>query len=191
MSPKNAKVLSWLLTVAAIGAAIVHAFVPAVVIDGTTALLLAVAAIPWLGSLFRSIELPGVVKVEYHDLKQAEDKARKTGLISDSLPSSSTPLYVEISTQDPNLALAGLRIEIEREIVALAKRHGIATERRSILKLAKELTDAHVFGAGAYLALADTVHLLNNAVHGAKVEQDAAEWALTTGQEILDSLRSK
>ena len=71
MQHSSRKILSWLLTLSAVGAAIIHAFVPSIIIDGTTALLLAVAAIPWLGSLFRSIELPGGVKVEYQELKEA------------------------------------------------------------------------------------------------------------------------
>ena len=191
MQHSSRKILSWLLTLSAVGAAIIHAFVPSIIIDGTTALLLAVAAIPWLGSLFRSIELPGGVKVEYQELKEAENKARKSGLLTENSPPAPSPFYVKISSEDPNLALAGLRIEIERELISLAKRHNIATERKSIMSLAKDLTDSNVFGVGAYLALADTVHLLNNAVHGAKVEQSAVNWALTTGQEILASLRSK
>jgi hypothetical protein len=191
MQKSSRKIMSWLLTLSAVGAAVIHALIPSIVIDETTALLLAVAAIPWFGSLFRSIELPGGVKVEYHDLKEAENKARESGLLTEKSSPPSDPFYVTISSEDPNLALAGLRIEIERELISLAKRHNISTERRSIMNLARDLTDAHVFGSGAYLALADTVHLLNNAVHGAKVEQSAVNWALTTGQDILASIRSK
>jgi hypothetical protein len=181
----------WAISITAIVAALVHAFVPSIVIDAVTALLLGVAAIPWLGLLFKSVELPGGLKVEYHELQEATEKARTSGLLEPVPISEPKPLYIEIATQDANLALAGLRIELEKELVSLAARYDIQRERKSLGRLAQELTNKHVFGAGAYLAFMDLIHLLNNAVHGAEVDPAAVDWALTSGQEILASLRAK
>ncbi|MFB6961446.1 hypothetical protein ACFCYB_31695 [Streptomyces sp. NPDC056309] len=51
-------VIAAVITCSAIGAAIVHVVKPDLKIDAVTAVLLAVAAVPWLGALFDSIELP-------------------------------------------------------------------------------------------------------------------------------------
>lgn len=191
LKPKN--IIAITLSALAIAAAVAHAFFPNLQIDSTTAFLIAIAILPWLGMFFRSVELPGGIKVEYHELKEAEAKARDTGLIttSDEKSKAADPIYERIAAEDPNLALAGLRIEIEKELVALATRHGIAVTRGSVLMLAKELTSIQVLGAGAYLALADIIHLLNKAVHGAKVEPESVSWALSSGSQILQSLRIK
>jgi hypothetical protein len=39
-------------------------------IDAITLALFAIAIVPWLGSILRSLELPGGWKVEYNDLKR-------------------------------------------------------------------------------------------------------------------------
>src|SRR3546814_18471135 len=101
MPQPHKRALSWLLTIAAVGAAVVHALFPSIAIDATTALLLAFAAIPWLGSLFRSIELPGGATVESQHLKVAEAKARETGLINGNTPSSLKTLSKTISPKKP------------------------------------------------------------------------------------------
>ncbi len=191
LKPKN--IIAITLSALAIAAAVAHAFFPNLQIDSTTAFLIAIAILPWLGMFFRSVELPGGIKVEYHELKEAEAKARDTGLITanDEKSKMVDPIYERIAAEDPNLALAGLRIEIEKELVALATRHDIIITRGSVLLLAKELTQIKVLGAGAYLALADIIHLLNKAVHGAKVEPEAVSWTLSSGSQILQSLRAK
>jgi hypothetical protein len=107
------------------------------------------------------------------------------------MPQAEEPLFARIATEDPNLALAGLRIEIEKEMRNLASRHEIGVEGKSIGQLAKVLTQQRVFGARAYLAIADLTNLLNNAVHGAKVEPESVAWAIGEGVQLLESLRSK
>ncbi|MGF1431569.1 hypothetical protein [Kitasatospora sp. LaBMicrA B282] len=53
------------VTLAAVGLALAHLLSPDTAIDGTILALLGIAALPWLGSMFKSIELPGGVKAEY------------------------------------------------------------------------------------------------------------------------------
>ena len=95
--PANAVVASILSAIALI-AAVVHACFPALTIDGTTAFLIAIAVLPWLGRFFQSVELPGGVKVTYQKLKEAEERARIAGVISsEKLPQGEEPLYVRIA----------------------------------------------------------------------------------------------
>ncbi|MFI6336200.1 hypothetical protein [Streptomyces sp. NPDC050535] len=61
-------VIAGVITCAALAAAVVHAVAPGIAVDGVTALLLAVAVVPWLGDLFDSIELPGGAKFQYKQL---------------------------------------------------------------------------------------------------------------------------
>ena len=76
--------------------------------------LFAIAISPWLMNFFHKIELPGGVHIEMRDLKRAEQELDAAGLITDPVRPQAS--YLEIGDRDPNLALAGLRIEIERRL---------------------------------------------------------------------------
>jgi hypothetical protein len=186
------KITRHLITLLALSVALIHLLFPSLAIDGTTAFLVAIAALPWLGHLFKSVELPGGVKVEYHDLKQVEQQVRESGLLAQQpVLFEERPAYIRVAQEDPNLALAGLRIELEKELVALASRHNLAIEKPSVYRLANILAKKEILPAGAYAAISDLIQLLNKAVHGATVEQPALEWALEVGPELLNALKHK
>lgn len=97
--------------------------------------------------------------------------------------------FLSTRTTDPNLALAALRLELEKSLKTLAAKHQINTDKASIYKLARELAGKQVISANAYLALSDLSKLLNNAVHGADVDNRAVQWAMEIGPKILTALR--
>ena len=193
MAVQSKTIIASLLSLIAVAAAVVHAFFPEIKIDSTTAALLLIAVAPWLGVFFKSLELPGGVKIEYHDLKAVEAKAREVGLIkpteASAAPATDRAVYERIASEDPNLALAGLRIEIERALVLLGASRGITATRGPILWIARELTKDGVLPDGTVSVLSDLLPLLNKAVHGAQVEQRSVEWALSAGAEILAALK--
>ena len=193
MSVRPKAIIASLLSLVAVGAAVVHAFFPNIKIDSTTAALLLIAIAPWSGVFFKSLELPGGVKIEYHDLKAVEAKARDVGLIDSKATTASIgtdpTVYERIATEDPNLALAGLRIEIERALVQLGANRGITATRGPILSIARQLTKDGVLPEGTVSVLSDLLPLLNKAVHGAQVDPRSVEWALSAGAEILAALK--
>ncbi len=189
----RSRVLQIVITVSAVLVAGAHLMWPSLSIDGTTALLLAVAVAPWLGRLFKALEFPGGFKIEYAELEKTEADATKAGLISSTKDSRTTQepnryLFQQIAGQDPNLALAGLRIEIEKQLIEIAKSHGIETRKAGVGALLNDLSSKGLISNEARWVLADMVGLLNSAVHGAKVDPQAAEWAMRVGPEVLLSL---
>ncbi|WP_328620496.1 hypothetical protein [Streptomyces sp. NBC_00354] len=76
-------IVAAVLTCSAIGAAAVHVIKPDLKIDGITVVLLVVAAVPWLGDLFDSIELPGGAKFQYaqlvHRIEAGEERTVRIG----------------------------------------------------------------------------------------------------------------
>ncbi len=65
--------LGLVISLIAVAAAVIHVIWPSARIDGTTALLLGIALIPWLGELLESIELPGGLKVKYREIERRQD----------------------------------------------------------------------------------------------------------------------
>jgi len=185
-------VLKWIITICAIGLALLHVLRPELNVDAITVALLAIAVVPWLAPLFKSVELPGGLKVEYRDLVEAKKKAEEAGLVS-SVQSKSTTnrrryAYETVVGHDPNLALAGLRIEIETRLRDIAMSHSIDTERRSIGQVANQLKERGVLKELQLSALLDLLPLLNSAAHGATVDERASQWAADIGPQLLQSL---
>lgn len=179
------------ISIAAVIIAIGHILWPSVAIDAITLTLLAIALIPWLGPLFKSVELPGGLKVEFRELERVRAEAENVGLIQrEALPSPAAAYPFEsVASEDPNLALAGLRIEIERRLKRLAEaRHLSQRSSTSVGYLIRSLDEANVLSPEERSVLDDLIGLLNRAVHGADVDSRAAAWALEIGPQLLASL---
>ena len=72
------RVLPTMLSAGAVGLAAAHLIWPDLHIDTITVVLLVVATVPWLGSVFDSIELPGGGMVRYRQLEQRVADAAQT-----------------------------------------------------------------------------------------------------------------
>lgn len=191
------------ITVAASSAAFIHAIFPGIKIDLTTAILIVVAAAPWLVSVVKSIELPGGFKIELQDVKAATDSisspeahaAAVEGALTDTVPTSpvtsqdrtaSLQLMQELATRDPSLALVSMRIEIEKRLRELAEVVGIPTEKKSVAYLLRELQRREAIRPPeAAAGLNELVALGNQAAHGIQVSDNAATWVTDWAPFIL------
>jgi hypothetical protein len=175
------------ITVGALGFLALHLLAPSVRVDPTAVGLMVLAALPWLSSVLKSAELPGLGKVEFHDLKQAGDKVTAEAPPENSSKPLPQPSYLAVAEHDPNLALAGLRIEIEKRLREMARRRGMP-ERRSVAALLGDFEVARIIDPVVGSGLRDLLDATNKAMHGASVEADASAWALTAGPKILAAL---
>jgi hypothetical protein len=195
----NAAKIRLVVTLAALVLALVHILFPQVAIDGVALVLIVIAIVPWLAPLFRSLELPGGWKVEFQDLQKFAAKADDAGLLAHPValphgaPAAATPDYAfqAVADRDPNLALAGLRIELEKRLVELCRRHGIGTNMQGMGRLLRELAKIGVLNADEEAVLADLVQMLNAAVHGAEVDPRATEWAMDVGPQLILAFEEK
>jgi len=184
------KRIQWSITIGALIVAIVHLVFPSLNIDAITVTLVLVAVVPWLAPLFKSLELPGGVKLEFQDLQDSKQRAEKAGLLSAEaqLPATREYSFQLVADEDANLALAGLRIEIENRLVEIAQSHGLPGERQSVRRLLQMLVDRDLLNYEERGVLSDMIGLLNSAVHGASVDVGAADWAIQVGPRLLKSL---
>ena len=170
---------------------VAHLIWPDVKVDLATLVLLVVAILPWLADVIRSVELPGGFKIELQDVKAATEKV--TGGKVTSQPAQppmggDIQFLREIAGSDPNLALVGLRIEIERRLAQLAELAQIPATRRSAGVLLRDLMAREQIDRQTAAGLGDLIALGNQAAHGAEVSSTAAAWALDTSPLILEML---
>lgn len=178
------------ISAAALGLIVTHLVWPKLKVDAVTLGLFAVLVLPWLSFLFKSVEFPGGLRVEYQDVQRAGEKVAGVESAGVQGQPSPRPSYLEISDRDPNLALVGLRIEIETRLRALAERFGVR-DSRSIGRIADELRRGHVLNDASVSGLQELIMAGNQAAHGAWVEPQAAQWALDYGPRVLAALDAK
>lgn len=191
----NMKRIQLTISLCALAVALIHVLFPSLEIDGITVTLLAIAVIPWLGPLFKAIELPGGLKVEYQDLLRAEKKAADAGLLAPTEPRAPQSRHIyafeAVAGDDPNLALAGLRIEIESRLRDIASSRNISANNKSAGWLIRELRSHSTLRGEEISAIEDLLPLLNRAAHGAEVDERASRWALDIGTRILRALEER
>lgn len=187
----NVRKIQLCITLSAIAIAAAHVWWPTLAIDAVTVTLLLAAMVPWLAPLFKRLKLPGGWEFEFQELQQTKERAEKAGLLSAAPPALTPPQQYSfqlVADEDPNLALAGLRIEIERRLVQLGETNGIDRSRRSAGALLRLLADREILTYEQQSVLSDMLGMLNQAVHGATVPRDAADWAMQVGPQLLRTL---
>ncbi|WBO64637.1 hypothetical protein [Streptomyces camelliae] len=141
------------LTCLGVGAAVLHVLAPGLRIDGVTVMLLAVAVVPWLGDLFRSIEVPGIGRIEFRDIERRIDAVQRTAnaaLVGDG---------PEGGTVDDTAAWDAVReLAAEYVNVRLQQRSGAARNHRMdqiFARLVRVTQRVRDFDAGTLLGSQD------------------------------------
>jgi hypothetical protein len=190
----NNKKLRQIVTFLALLLALGHIIWPNLAIDFITIVLLIAAIMPWLAPLFKSFQFPGGWKIEFQDLQKTSDRADAVGLLSsvtNDPEKVSDHSFLLVKEQDPNLALAGLRIALERRLNSLAFSFGHEIRSRGIGNILREVLKKDLINKEEYSILTDMVALMNQAVHGAQVDKRAAEWAINIGPKLLKNLEER
>jgi hypothetical protein len=184
------KKLRQVVSLGGLALALAHLIWPDLSIDAITLALIVIAILPWLAPLIKSLELPGGWKVEFQELQKAASRAESAGLLSAEISNKQDAFsFQTIAEHDPNLALAGLRIEIEKRLTQLAEVNNLQFRRpMGVGQLLRALTQNEVLSQEERSILSDMVNLLNDAVHGAFVDARAADWAIDIGPRLLTSL---
>ena len=181
-----------IISIVASAGIIIHMIWPNLKIDSITISLLIVAILPWLSMLFEDLEIPGGWKVKFKDKEGIAKRALESGIVSSSdVVNSEMYTFQIIADKDKNLALAGLRIEIEKILIELAKIAGLETKMQGVGKLLQMLSEKNMIGLEEKSVLNDMIVLLNDAVHGKRIDHDSFIWAMDYGVRILNTLEQR
>jgi hypothetical protein len=137
-----------------------------------------------LRALKRGVEKarrPKVIALE--DLENASEALVASGFARSESPDPSA--WRATFEADPNLGLAVVRAEIEKGLRALAIASGKVVGERGILDL---LWNGELLPEPQNQPMANLLHLLNAAVHGAEAKPETAEWAASSGLAIAAAI---
>jgi hypothetical protein len=191
-----AKIAPWAVGLIAVFLLISHTFSwPLVKVDHITILLLAVIALVPFVELVRKIKI-GEFEAEIAPREVAEASAK----VSKEVPTDPSHIRTEegiaqevldLVQTDPPLALAKLRMELERLLRRLHEHivHPKKTGKYITLgRMARNLGDQDIISKEMSAGLVDVISLANRAVHGENIRKADAEELARLGTRLLDEL---
>ena len=199
---RNLKLVSIGISLLCIFLIIIHAIFPEAAIDTTTVALIIILIFPWLLPYIKTAKLPGGIEITTREVQQLEDVTRRSaiGTIPIAIrepsrivppPPPSQPTRSMLFKVDPNLALASLRIDIERKLREIALRRGVNVERLPLGQALNILHLREIIGSSEFESLRMIINVCNKAVHAEKVDPALALRVLDVGDLALQYLDSK
>ncbi|MEQ9347695.1 MAG: hypothetical protein RIG26_14745 [Thalassospira sp.] len=162
-------------------------------VSAVTLGLLALAALPWVlphirngGIPIESIDFPWMT-IRLKTLEKFAEQAEQENLLAEPKHQYS---FEEIYDTDPHLALAGLRIEIERIIRKLAGKN-ISSRSPSLSETMFLLRDQGIISEEQLGLMMHLMPELNKAAHARNIEQSVHHWIMQVGPKLLAGLEEK
>ncbi len=193
--------MQWAIFITGIATFIMHGFFPSLFqLDWFSLLVLFVLSIPILAPYLKKAKVPGA-EFEFKDeirgarrlVQISVEKAQKKFKSSPSkkpLPFETFKLSAvkELLDSDPTLALAALRIEIERRIrILVSTQTGKSTSEYTTLSLVDLTRKIRVLSSEQFSALKKIISICNKAIHGASVSKSEAEEIIGLTEQLNGS----
>ena len=179
------KIIHYLHWLAGIILIFLHGFFPNLfIIDNFIILIYFISSIPFIAQYMKKVKFPGA-EFEF------KEEIRKTGELlhlsgtAKVRTEANAPLTViksktldnarQLLDSDPVLALAALRIEIEKSSKVIAKKLDLPIkEKRSITKIIFNLNRKEIFSYEQVKILRKIIQMCNKAVHGEAISKGEA-----------------
>ena len=181
-----------------IGIFLLRILKPELNIDSISVMLIVLALVPWFIQYIKSLEINGLGKVELitEDQKQAIQKnADEAGILTGTKENeiSNNYTFYNLRYEDPKLALAGLRIELESTLIKLVEKNSLDGQRFGLNKMTNILSKNNIITSGESSLIHDISGVLNRAVHSqlGEYNSETFDWVFDLGLKLLDSLGKK
>jgi len=174
---------------------IIHAVFPQFSIDTTTVALIVILIFPWLLPYIKTAKLPGGIEITTREIQQLEEVTTRSAIgaipaamrapIRGRKPPS---MYLMLFKSDPNLALASLRLDIERKLRKIASSRELDVTRLPLRQILNILHAKEIIGSSEFASLDMIINVCNKAVHAEKVDSALALKILDIGELALQYL---
>lgn len=193
------RTLWWITSFIAFAMLIVHSLpCKKITVDNTSIILLLI--------IFLSPFIPAVKKIKLGDFEAEIDSKEiqrikedvETKLPETEQPQEKTPeientvsSIVELVDSDPVIALAKLRIELEKIITKLYRRTQKKSEHKrpfSLGKMVYQLANQELLPQGISAPIREVIAICNRAIHGEEIRERDAKAIVDIGTSLLASL---
>jgi hypothetical protein len=191
-SKSSPMIIRLIMSIVATLLAMAHFLFPQLKLDMVTVSLVALAVVPWLAPIVKSIELPGGFKLELQELAKVSEQAIDSGLIqSDNTENMHEFWFIRLTNEDPKLAFAALRVEIEKRLRKLADHQGLKDDFKSLGDVLLYLMLTEEISLEQKDVFSKVFEIVRDAYHGAEINSEAIQWAKNTGVGLLIYLDNK
>jgi hypothetical protein len=189
--------MHWLILITGIIIILMHGFRPDVFqVDAFAVLILFILSIPIFAPYLKKAKLPGaefefkdeirktekLVQLSVEQAEKAESAGEKKILKFETFKLSSVR---ELLDSDPVLALAALRIEIERKVKLLVDSLSLPIGNGwSISKLIEAVRKQKLLSSEQVTALQKIINMCNKAIHGSLISKTEAREIIDLAEEL-------
>jgi hypothetical protein len=150
------------------------------------------------------VRLPDVKKIKFGDfeaeidideIRKIKSETEKTLNESQENRDESPEIYATsdaikaLAESDPVIALAKIRIELEKLLGRLARFNSIAVKGFALGALVNQLTNQEIVSHDIGKALREVIALCNRAIHGEAISEEGARTIIGVGVELLQGLK--
>jgi hypothetical protein len=201
---KYIRISLWILIIIGISLIIIHGLIPNIfLVDGITILILFILSIPYLAFFLRKAKIAGA-EFEFKDeiskteelVKKSVEVAEIKKLASQETSKEKIKFFETFNTEpikklldsDTVLALAALRIEIEKKVKNTAKILDFNMyDRLPISKFMEIFEKMEILSKEQTIAIRKIINMCNKAIHGEVISNDEAREIINITDELNKS----
>ena len=180
------KIISYLLVLVGITIIFLHGFFPSqFIIDNYTVFIFLIIFIPCIAPFIKEVNFLGAKFIFKEEIRKTEKLINASSTIKIRTKVDGSLVIAELKSldnakklldADPVLALAALRIEIEKSLKSIAEKLDFPIrEKRSITEIIVNLKRKEIFSHEQVLILRKIIKMCNKAVHGAVISKSEAK----------------
>lgn len=164
-------------------------------IDSTSILLLLIILIsPFIASVRKIKYGDFEAEIDPKEIQKIKAEAEKNVEFKESDNEMGSEIYAttesirELASSDPVIALAKVRIELEKVLNRLAKIAEIEVKKLGLGILVKTLSNHEVISPSIGKSLTEVIGICNRAVHGEAISEESANTIISLGIELIEDL---
>lgn len=188
--------LWWVAFVLAIALLCTHTFkLTTISVDSTSILLLIIILIsPFIASVRKIKYGDFEAEIDPKEVQKIKTEAEKSADIKEPDDETRPEIYTatesirELASSDPVIALAKVRIELEKVLNRLARIAGIEVKRPALGILVKTLSNHEIISPGVGKSLTEVIGICNRAMHGETISEDSAITIVSLGIDLLEDI---
>ncbi|QMA54756.1 hypothetical protein HVW49_00130 [Escherichia fergusonii] len=164
-------------------------------VDSTSILLLIIIlTCPFIASVRKIKYGDFEAEIDPKEIQKIKTEAEKNAGLKESDDEIRPEIYTttesirDLASSDPVIALAKVRIELEKVLNKLARIAGIEIKRPVLGMLVKTLSNHEIISSGIGKSLTEVIGICNRAMHGEVISEDSANTIVSLGIELIEDL---
>jgi len=195
MKKNIAQNLWWVSFIIAFILLVIHSFnVKSINVDSTSILLLIIMLIsPFILAIKKIKYGDFEAEIDSHEVQKIKDNveknidSRRDNEVRPEIYMATDAIRV-LAESDPAIALAKVRIELEKVLTRLARMTLIGTEKLQLGSIVQKLSNHEIITAQTGKSLGEVISICNRAIHGEYISEDDAKTIVELGIELLENL---